>query len=636
MKRSIIITVFCTCVAFLFWQCNKESVVEKVEYQRGNIVHYGSGAPSSTIGEIGDYYFDLSVSDLYGAKTESGWGDPVSLKGDRGERGEQGEQGEKGEKGEAGDKGEKGDKGAQGDKGLIGDKGEQGNKGLKGDDGKKNNGDNGAPVTQIHLGKGEPSSYIGKEGDWYIDTETGVLYGPKKYSYYWKFATGPDFEVSKDGTTLYRCNKKDITEVNFEAIPKLKNVTKIGRNVFQGCHSLTSVTISNKVTSIEENAFSYCESLKSIVIPNGVTSIGSSAFSGCTSLVSITIPNGVTSIEDNTFSGCKSLKSVTIPNSVTSIKSSVFAVCTSLESIIIPNNVKTIESNAFSYSGIKEITLYSIPYTRGNDSFLEYIGKLEVVKLGMKNVSKFKDRKYIKNLVFLDTVETIEKEAFYEEDNYNNPLPLTSVVIGNGVKSIGESAFSCCRNLSSVTIGNKVTKIGDQAFVLARITSIIIPDNVTDIGSQAFYGSHLQSVVIGSGIKHWSSAFSDCEKLTSVTIKEGVTHISSAAFYDCKSLTSITIPSSVTKIERKAFLKYEKYPKITVTFKGTTPPIIEEGNFEYWEAELIDGKLINRYSSHIEKIYVPAESLERYKEAYSDRRAYGNIYGWSYFIEAAP
>ena len=154
MKRSIIITVFCACVAFLFWQCNKESVVEKVEYQRGNIVHYGSGAPSSTIGEIGDYYFDLSVSDLYGAKTESGWGDPVSLKGDRGERGEQGEQGEKGEKGETGDKGEKGDKGAQGDKGLTGDKGEQGDKGLKGDEGKKNNGDNGAPATQIHLGKG--------------------------------------------------------------------------------------------------------------------------------------------------------------------------------------------------------------------------------------------------------------------------------------------------------------------------------------------------------------------------------------------------------------------------------------------------------------------------------------------------
>lgn len=636
MKRSIIITVFCACVAFLFWQCNKESVVEKVEYQRGNIVHYGSGAPSSTIGEIGDYYFDLSVSDLYGAKTESGWGDPVSLKGDRGERGEQGEQGEKGEKGEAGDKGEKGDKGAQGDKGLTGDKGEQGDKGLKGDDGKKNNGDNGAPVTQIHLGKGKPIYYIGKKGDWYIDTETGVLYGPKKYSYYWEFATGPDFEVSKDGTTLYRCNKKDITEVNFEAIPKLKNVTKIGRGAFGGCHSLTSVTISNKVTSIEESAFDGCISLKSIVIPNGVTSIGSSAFSGCTSLVSITIPNGVTSIEDSTFSGCKSLKSVTIPNSVTSIKSSVFAHCTSLESIIIPNNVKTIDSYAFSSSGIKEITLYSIPYTRGNDSFLEYIEKLEVVKLGMKNVSKFKDRKYIKNLVFLDTVETIEKEAFYEEDNYNKPLPLASVVIGNGVKSIGESAFKYCRNLSSVTIGNKVTKIEDQAFVLTRITSIIIPDNVTDIGFQAFWGSHLQSVVIGSGIKHWNFAFSDCEKLTSVTIKEGVTHISPAAFSRCKSLTSITIPSSVTKIESGAFSKYKNYPKITVTFKGTTPPTIKKGNFEYWEAELIDGKLIEWYSSHIEKIYVPAESLERYKEAYSDRRAYGNIYGWSYFIEAAP
>ena len=220
MKRSIIITVFCACVAFLFWQCNKESVVEKVEYQRGNIVHYGSGVPSSTIGEIGDYYFDLSVSDLYGAKTESGWGDPVSLKGDRGERGEQGERGEKGEKGEAGDKGEKGDKGVQGDKGLIGDKGEQGDKGLKGDDGKKNNGDNGAPATQIHLGKGEPSSYIGKEGDWYIDTETGVLYGPKKYSYYWEVAIRPDFEVSADGKILYKCNNESITDINMDDMPK--------------------------------------------------------------------------------------------------------------------------------------------------------------------------------------------------------------------------------------------------------------------------------------------------------------------------------------------------------------------------------------------------------------------------------
>ena len=205
MKRSIIITVFCTCVAFLFLQCNKESVVEKVEYQRGNIVHYGSGAPSSTIGEIGDYYFDLSVSDLYGAKTESGWGDPVSLKGDRGERGEQGEKGEKGETGDKGEKGDKGDKGAQGDKGLIGDKGEQGDKGehgekgIKGDKGyqgdrgekgatgeqggtKGQKGAEGAPATRIHLGQGAPNRNIGNIGDWYVDSQNKRIYGPKKYN----------------------------------------------------------------------------------------------------------------------------------------------------------------------------------------------------------------------------------------------------------------------------------------------------------------------------------------------------------------------------------------------------------------------------------------------------------------------
>jgi uncharacterized repeat protein (TIGR02543 family) len=64
---------------------------------------------------------------------------------------------------------------------------------------------------------------------------------------------------------------------------------------------------------------------------------------------------------------------------------------------------------------------------------------------------------------------------------------LTSVVIPNGVTSIGSSAFSSATSLTSVTIPASVTSIGSGAFSSATsLTSVTIPASVTSIGSGAF------------------------------------------------------------------------------------------------------------------------------------------------------
>ena len=63
------------------------------------------------------------------------------------------------------------------------------------------------------------------------------------------------------------------------------------------------------------------------------------------------------------------------------------------------------------------------------------------------------------------------------------------VIIGDGVTTIGSSAFSGCSSLTSVTIGNSVTEIGGYAFSgCSSLTSLTIPNSVTDIGSSAFSG----------------------------------------------------------------------------------------------------------------------------------------------------
>ena len=61
------------------------------------------------------------------------------------------------------------------------------------------------------------------------------------------------------------------------------------------------------------------------------------------------------------------------------------------------------------------------------------------------------------------------------------------VEIGEGVTSIGGSAFQSCSSLASITIPEGVTSIGNKAFQSClSLASITIPESVTSIGGYAF------------------------------------------------------------------------------------------------------------------------------------------------------
>ena len=162
----------------------------------------------------------------------------------------------------------------------------------------------------------------------------------------------------------------------------------------------------------------------------------------------------------------------------------------------------------------------------------------------------------------------------YDPSNNDTTAPwgkncslIKSVVISDGVTSIGSGAFEGCSSLTSVTIPNSLTSIGVCAFYdCSGLTSVTIPDSVTSIGDFAFYGcSSLTSVTIPHGVTSIGDyAFENCSSLTSVTIPDSVTSIGGWAFGGCSSLTSVTIPDSVTSIGYDAFYGCSSLTSVTI------------------------------------------------------------------------
>lgn len=144
---------------------------------------------------------------------------------------------------------------------------------------------------------------------------------------------------------------------------------------------------------------------------------------------------------------------------------------------------------------------------------------------------------------------------------------LRSVVIPEGVTSIGYAAFAGCDSLFGVTIPASVTSIGHSAFAgCSLLFSVTIPEGVTTIGGGAFGGcSRLTSVTIpGSVTTIGNGAFGGCSGLTSVTIREGVTSIGDGAFSECHNLSSVVIPARVTSIGHSTFYNCWDLASVTI------------------------------------------------------------------------
>ena len=233
--------------------------------------------------------------------------------------------------------------------------------------------------------------------------------------------------------------------------------------------SITKLVVQNGVSTIGEYAFYYCEKIKNASFPNSLTQIGKSAFDLCFQLSDIVFPAQLIDIGDYAFGSCN-LTKIKIPNSIRHIGNSVFSRNHKLESF-------SVDSENQNYCAVDGI-------------------------LFNKNMT---------SLIRYPQAKT--------ENSYRIP---------DGVITIEEQAFVCCKNLTSIILPNSIKSIGDTAFYECEgLTDIQFPESITVIEDGAFCG---------------------CTNLTTVTLPRGITVLNPDVFNCCTNLTSIVIPESVTSI----------------------------------------------------------------------------------------
>ena len=259
-------------------------------------------------------------------------------------------------------------------------------------------------------------------------------------------------------------------------------------------------------------------------------------------VVSVEFLEGIHVFYGDLFYECYNLKSVIIPTSTQSIPADAFDNCTSLESITVaPENKRYISMNGIVYDKEAGSVLAVPNHVYGDIVMPDFVHELP----------SFWGKTEITSIVIPEGVTTIGTNAFSDCTGLTKitiPSSVTTIELGYG------GAFNGCTGLSEIIVSEKNQVFCSHSGILynkADNTIAWMPDNIkgeiTFPGAltEVFAGSFMNRTGItsvkidGAVSKIECYAFDGCTALTTVTISEKVTFIDNSAFADCPALTDI-------------------------------------------------------------------------------------------------
>ena len=373
-------------------------------------------------------------------------------------------------------------------------------------------------------------------------------------------------------SAFYKCS-------NIESEIDLSNINSIGTSAFYNCQKMKgNWNLSTELTEIPNQAFYNCSARRGDINLENITLIGESAFYNCSNLTGTIKINSVEMLYNWTFYQCTSIEKVELGGKVKTLEGPVFFKCSNLKEVIIGENVTKLDGPVFA--GCIGITKLEIPIS------LDSVGYNSKYDYSSYNYQKtaFGEDTNITEIIF--TKGTGEGYSYESYSNYtpwcNSRNNVITVVIGEGINSIGKYMFSGCTGLTTLTLPNTVKTIKDSAFYnCSNIESEVDLSNITSIGTSALYNC---SKMKGD----WNlskeitqipySAFYGCSARTGELDLSDVTTIGESAFYGCTGITGKINLSKIQEITSYALYNCSNINDIEISDLAKS---IVYSSFEY-------------------------------------------------------